>query len=207
MITDVHLAHACQDVDMLGGNLPVDDSGITIRITETVDGPIVAFRGSVTPKDWARDFLALPIEDEVHPQLGMCHAGFLGGAESVAGEVSAALGGTLAHVTGHSLGGALALGVGAILLLEGKPPKSIVTFGAPRFGGGTFVNLLLGMPIRQYRRGNDPVPLVPFDVPPLIRFFHAREPLIQLGVAQRDAFACHHLPGYIEDLVTWLAAK
>jgi hypothetical protein len=61
------------------------------------------------------------------------------------------------------------------------------------------------VPIRQYLRGNDPVPIVPFDVPPLLQFLDARDPLIAIGQAQRDPFACHDHLGYVADVGAYLA--
>jgi hypothetical protein len=199
VITDSALAILCQDTYSLPPTLPVPITGVDARISVLHDGVVVAFRGSVTAEDWARDFVAAAIHSREHPQLGLCHAGFLDGAESIAQAVLAAVGDKPAFLTGHSLGGAIAQGVGAIMALAGRAPKMIVTFGSPRFGGSKFVNLLLPIPMRLYRRGNDVVPLVPFDVPPLLRFFDARL-LIQIGVAQNDPFLCHHIGGYVADV-------
>ena len=63
-----------------------------------------------------------------------------------------------------------------------------------------FVAALQPIAVRQYRRGNDPVPLVPFDVPPFLQFLNARDPLIAIGVAQSDPFACHAIAGYVADV-------
>jgi hypothetical protein len=178
---------------------PANRHGLCIT-TESDSSVVIAFRGSVTAEDWARDFICAPVVDRAHPQLGHCHAGFLDGAESILDEVNVAIGNKAVIVSGHSLGGALALGVGALLVCAGKPPAAIVTFGAPRFGMAMFVKALAAVPVRQYRRGNDPVPGVPFDVPPLLQFLDARDPLIAIGVAQRDPFNCHSIAGYVADI-------
>jgi hypothetical protein len=68
--------------------------------------------------------------------------------------------------------------VGALPVCSGRPPISSVTFGAPRFGVDRFVNALVSLPVRLYRRGKRIVPPVPFDVPPDVRFLDARVPLI-----------------------------
>jgi Lipase (class 3) len=208
MISDLDCARACADTYNLPPTLPVPQTGVDCRIN-VIDNDgegavIVAFRGSVTAEDWARDFICAPIADRAHPQLGSCHAGFLDGAESIVDAVLQQLGYSSAAwpriITGHSLGGALALGVGALLTVAGKPPSAIVTFGAPRFGMDKFVAAIASVTVRQYRRGNDPVPLVPFDVPPLLNFLDARDPLIAIGAAQRDPFACHAIGGYVADV-------
>jgi len=209
MVGDLDFVRACAATYAAPPTLPVPASGVDCRITLAPDESgslIVSFRGSITAEDWLRDFIFTPIEDREHPQLGLCHAGFLDGAESILGEVTAAVGGRRYYVTGHSLGGALALGVGALMACSGKPPAAIVTFGAPRFGMAKFAAVLAPISLRQYRRGNDPVPFLPFDVPPLLQFLDARDPLLAIGIAQRDPFACHAIVGYVADVGTYLAA-
>jgi hypothetical protein len=205
MISDLACAQFCAATYSQPPTLPVPATGTDVRISPAADCLVVAFRGSVTAEDWARDFICAPVVDRQNPQLGSCHAGFLDGAESVLNAITAAVGNHQFCLTGHSLGGALALGIGALLACSGKQPAAIVTFGAPRFGMAKFVVALQPIVIRQYRRGNDPVPLVPFDVPPLLQFLDARDPLIAIGVAQRDPFACHAIEGYVADVDVYLA--
>jgi len=200
MISDPVCAQLCAATYNQPPTLPVPATGTDVCISTAEDCLVVAFRGSVTAEDWARDFICAPVVDRQDPQLGSCHAGFLDGAESVLTAITAAVGNRQYYLTGHSLGGALALGVGALLVSTGKLPAAIVTFGAPRFGMAKFVAALRPIPIRQYRRGNDPVPFVPFDVPPLLQFLDARDPLIAIGEAQRDPFACHAIEGYVADV-------
>lgn len=207
MISDLAFAQFCAATYNEPPTLPVPATGTDVRISAAPEGMVVAFRGSVTAEDWARDFICAPVEDREDPQLGLCHAGFLDGAESIVTAITAAVGVQTYYLTGHSLGGALALGVGALMACSGKLPSAIVTFGAPRFGMAKFVAVLEPTPVRQYRRGNDPVPLVPFDVPPFLQFLDARDPLIAIGVAQRDPFACHAIDGYVVDVATYLAAR
>jgi Lipase (class 3) len=205
MISDLARAQFCAATYNQPPTLPVPATGTDVCICTAADCRVVAFRGSVTAEDWARDFICAPIADRQDPQLGSCHAGFLDGAESVLTAITAAVGNDRFCLTGHSLGGALALGVGALLAYAGKPPSVMVTFGAPRFGMAKFVTALQPIVVRQYRRGNDPVPLVPFDVPPLLQFLNARDPLIAIGAAQRDPFACHAIEGYVADVETHLS--
>jgi HEAT repeat protein len=44
------------------------------------------------------------------------------------------------------------------------------------------------------------LPLGPLDVPPLLQFLDARDPLIAIGAAQSDPFACHAIAGYVADV-------
>lgn len=209
MISDLELAQACADAYVKPPSLPVPPTGTDVRVTRASDGAfIVAFRGSVTAEDWLRDFCFAPVICRAHPQLGPCHAGFLDGAESVLQPIAAAIRNDSYYVTGHSLGGALALGfAGLMATTNGAPPMRFVTFGAPRFGMAPFVDLIAAIPGAQYRRGNDIVPTVPFDVPPDFAFKDARSPLIQVGVAQTDFLRCHAIVGYVADVGAYLKQR
>lgn len=200
MIPDSQFAVLCQNTYSLAPTFPVPNTGICARSSFVSGGIAVAFRGSITAEDWLRDFIAAPIKSRDHPQLGRCHAGFLDAAESMIDPVLKAVGDQPLYLIGHSLGGAVAQGVAALCLLAGKKPEAVVTFGSPRFGGSDFVNLLLPIPIRLWHRGNCPVVILPFDVPPLMQFYDARVPLLKCGVAQSDIFLCHNISGYVQDI-------
>ena len=92
------------------------------------------------PLDWIRDLRTLP---RLFPVVGVCHSGFGSGGTAVAAYVLAAVRGDarLMTVVGHSLGGAMALIVGARLIAAGYRVR-IVTFGAPRVAFR--LNLALG---------------------------------------------------------------
>ena len=66
------------------------------------------------------------------------------------------------ELTGHSLGGAVALITGALMVRDEIPPAQIVTFGAPRCGRLKILDQVL---VTQYRHGKDIVPMIP----PLMR--------------------------------------
>jgi hypothetical protein len=204
MISDVELAQACADTYHLPPTVPVPMTGTDVRLTKASDGAwLIAFRGSTTIEDWVRDFICLPIAAREHPQLGFCHAGFLDGAESVIAAIAAAIVNDPYYLAGHSLGGALALGIGGLMTAMGKPPLRLTTFGAPRFGMQKFVELMWPVKVNQYRRGNDIVPEVPRDVPPAFAFLDTRTP-IAIGQAQLDFLKCHSIIGYVTDVATYL---
>lgn len=133
---------------------------------------IVAFRGTVPSDaaDWFRDLDAWPTWRR---RLGFCHRGFITGAEMALGCVRKVilLGGRLI-MTGHSLGGALAIGEAALMIRQGWEIEAVVTFGAPRVGFWKMRRLLSKTTIRQYVDADDPVPQVPRP------YLHMRQPIV-----------------------------
>jgi len=75
-------------------------------------------------------------------------------------------------ITGHSLGGALAMLAGFLLLSYDapgyRPGVSICTFGAPRVGNQEFGNWFDGVEVVRYANTEDTVPTVP---PPTAKVF------------------------------------
>lgn len=230
MVFDLECVQACQAVYGSPATIPVPITGAYARVTTASDGKtkIVTFRGSVTVEDWLRDFFGLPVEVRDHPDLGRCHAGFLDAAQSVAARVADAVGKGPFVLTGHSLGGAVAVGVAGLLVCLGIEPAAIVTFGAPRFGMMRFVAALAPYGARQYVRGTDLVPDLPEYMPPLFPFLDTRDPRIAIGavavlapvirtniiakiradISQLGAaLASHHIDGYVSDVAAYLQTK
>lgn len=148
---------------------------------------VVAFRGTTAdPRDWIRDIDFWPRR---HPSLGWCPDGFLSGAEAIWEVCQAALRGPRVLLTGHSLGGALALLVGAIMAALDRAPAAITTFGAPRVGMHRMRMALRAVSVREFRDGNDPVPCVPWA------YQHARTP-IAIGHEWADPISAHHVAAY-----------
>jgi hypothetical protein len=149
------------------------------------------------PLDWIRDLRTLP---RLFPAVGVCHSGFGSGGTAVARRVLAAVRGDarLMTVIGHSLGGAMALIVGARLIAAGYRVR-IVTFGAPRVA--FCLNLALRRlawradELAEYRRAGDPVPHVPMR--PLYR--HVTRG-VELGAALPEPIANHAIELYEADL-------
>lgn len=176
-------------------------------LTPSAGGPIIAFRGSSEAREWAMDLIQLPglgrlvqkLREAAHSpyaRLGVVHTGFMVGAEALYPSIKLALDGRRPTLVGHSLGGALALIVGAMLTLDGNPPLEIVTFGAPRVAGaGSFRAVLDQVEVRQYHNGADMVPTLPPS------YHHARD-LIPLHVLphSRDPVANHFIDAYIRSL-------
>jgi len=100
-------------------------------------------------------------------KLGWCPAGFLKVSQKVSIKILCEIAKAKMPIselvlTGHSLGGAVAMLMGAHLTKSGVPPKEIVTFGAPKCGR---LKLLDDVDVTQYRNGVDIVP----KTPPLMR--------------------------------------
>ena len=207
MISDAILVQLCAATYTSPATIPVPKSGVNAHVSETDQGTVVAFRGSITPEDWWTDFQTIAVRPRLDPQLGFCHDGFMTAAESIVSAVRMAVRGQPFYLTGHSYGGALAVGVGALLVCAGLIPEKITTFGAPRVGMWKFVEVMNTVKLlNQYRRGNDPVPEVPFFLPLFFHYRITREPLIQIGLPQADAFKCHNILGYQSDVTSYHGA-
>ena len=191
-MTDLDLVQACSDAYTLHDedwthSWSTDDIHVRHRVIDGAD--IVAFRGTKDTVDWLADLKAWPTDD---PVLGMCHAGFLDGADRVFSEVLPVLGQTI-YVTGHSLGAARAVIFAALCRKAGRPPAAVVGFGCPRPGGSTLAGILEGTPIRLYRNGLDPVTEVPLGL-----LYRHPAPLIQIGNANsaHDPIQDHFIASY-----------
>jgi hypothetical protein len=162
----------------------------------------LAIQGTHNDVGWALDFAAWPIEQHAgidHPQLGFLHAGFYAAARSVYPQILALAKDRRVTVQGHSLGAALTLLIGAELIVDGVPPLKIGAFAPPRVGGDQFVKVATSAPYCAYRYANDPVPLVPFTIPPA--FLYRRVPFVQLGASTFDIeFSDHHIDNYVREV-------
>ena len=157
---------------------------------------VVTVRGTVPTSfaDWERDVSGWPVMAVQHPLLGHCHSGFLTGAEGLLTTLVPALAGRRYVLSGHSLGGAVAILLSAIQTTLGHPPELIVTWEAPRAGGSMLRAVLQPIPVRQYRYGDDPVTELPW-LPGI--YEHVREPLIHIGHPMLDPISCHSIAGII----------
>lgn len=127
------------------------------------DVALLSFRGSSNVEQWIRDFRFIPID---HP-WGNVHAGFTKGVNNVEVDLLKFLerAKNIQHVwlTGHSLGGALAVLATAWLKMQGVSAR-IYTYGQPRVGLSEFAirynKELAGRYIRFVNQ-SDIVPRVP----------------------------------------------
>lgn len=126
---------------------------------------LISIRGSASLDDWLRDFDArqVPIEGGI----GNAHRGFHD-AYLVARKFTEDYllrfytNGQTILVTGHSLGGAIALLLADwIKRLSGAPKVILYTFGAPRAGDSAFVESAKGLVHHRIVNNDDLVPSVP----------------------------------------------
>ncbi len=157
----------------LAGNGILYDRGtdtqgfVAVKHDETGPGmAVVSFRGTQEIKDWLTNIDAT--QDDVKASdsnsdatLGKIHKGFHAAYKSVEGQIASNLEGhedLPLFITGHSLGGALA--VVATWYQSSEKLAACYTFGAPRVGD----NGLMGRfktPIYHIVNGPDPIPFAP----------------------------------------------
>ena len=132
-------------------------------ILDCQNARVIAFRGSMTAQDWLTDFECARTKTGGGEEI---HHGFLDAIISLGQDLiaRAAWSQPPLFVTGHSLGGALALLAAQLLERGGQPVAAVYTFGGPRVGNGAFAagyDARLGD--RTYRVVNeeDIVPRVP----------------------------------------------
>jgi triacylglycerol lipase len=145
---------------------PRTDAQALIR--DLKDCVVVAFRGSQAPVDFVQDAKFALASDEV----AEVHAGFLEDFQAIGGPVVARVKALLAahdtfrpvYVTGHSLGGALAILCAWEFVRQKIPVAGVYTFGQPRVGNSTFAALYdrrLADKTWRLVNANDLVPRLP----------------------------------------------
>lgn len=217
VLTDLDAAQLCLDVyagsegfdDFL---MPEADDGICFGIKRSVDVDDVVFRGSANLHDWLADLSAAPHQFTNHPKFGPVHEGMFTGMDSAFAKIRPLLRiGTRTRVYGHSLGGARAVYLIAMLIDVGFAPDQIdgVVFGCPKPGYQKLAEFVAPVEIRSYRNGqpntisHDYVTDVPFTLPmfpfvrvrPMIDTTCVPEPNDSLGV-----FAWHRMAYYLRAL-------
>lgn len=168
---------------------------------------IVAFRGTepINAGDWLTDVNYH--QREISPSVpGLVHQGFARALEEVGesmlsgvAELSGA-GVTQMFITGHSLGGALAVLAASVLQSHGAPKiAAVYTFGQPRVGDSGFsaaFNAKLGNVTFRYVNDRDIVPHLPPPKAPARPVLSAPSPVMdflhnlpQIPPAVREALA------------------
>tara|TARA_R110002073_G_scaffold233985_1_gene395238 strand:- start:4780 stop:5913 length:1134 start_codon:yes stop_codon:yes gene_type:complete len=138
---------------------------------------VVIFRGTNFTEipDWYKN-LTVTFETS---ERGKFHRGFSDAYRTVRSEVQRFINEerpSKIWITGHSLGGAMAVACGIDIKIHTKIPTSLVTFGQPRFAdetGAKWIDQQFDGRYARFVHGVDIVPSVPFYVPWLFPYAHA----------------------------------
>ena len=138
------------------------DFDLNVHSTNTIfDGANIIFAGTDSPRDWAINVFAIP---RYVRKVGWVHWGFMSRAEDLLDDVLAYMAKNKYKsytLCGHSLGGAIALCLAALLMKHGIRVAIVVTFGAPRTGK---LKNIQDLPKLIYESGDDIVPDRPFFI-------------------------------------------
>jgi pimeloyl-ACP methyl ester carboxylesterase len=138
------------------------ESDTHVLVQRNGSDAVVAFRGTADARNWLTDLKCGLWRDAL---CGKIHEGFHLALESVWEELDAevrGLGAKRVWVTGHSLGGALAM---LFAWYWEGPIAGVYTFGQPRVGNGRFCdnyNLIRGRRTFRVVHADDIVPRVPW---------------------------------------------
>jgi len=167
---------------------------------------IVAIRGTKTIWEWIEDIDAAPVPFIPNPGAGLVHMGFQLVYEHIRSSIEGlvktkCVGASRILVTGHSLGGAVAVLCGYDIARNyglGVTPE-LYTFAGPRAGAPDFAASFGGLVPKCDRVVNfmDVVPQVP--VPPLYEHV-GTELLVHGGFKPLDVTYAHHLTTYLNGL-------
>jgi len=162
---------------------------------------LVAFRGTRTPGEWLEDFDALPVPYLPVSGAGMVHMGFQLAYEHVRFNVgqllaSGCTGCRRILVTGHSLGGALAVlaGVDIARNVALRVIPELYTFAGPRTGAPDFHRYFQAL-IPVCDRVVNKWDLVP-NLPPPGVYEHVGQAVVVNGGFTLDPAVAHSLESY-----------
>jgi hypothetical protein len=144
----------------------------------------IAIRGTANLENAMLD-LDLELKSDTILDIKL-HQGFGSGAKAVYEDIKPFLvKNQPIQLTGHSLGGAIAVILAMYLQKDGYPVKQVITFGQPKVTNITGANKFDDLPLIRVVTLNDIVPLVPPISPMQIRdldiFWHMGEEVILLG--------------------------
>lgn len=164
--------------------IAVEDSEAIV--VEAKDFLVVAFRGTTSKADRKTDFRVSigRVQVDNHPQHVRVHAGFYAAFQLLEKRIHAAINsvpGKSVYLTGHSLGGAVALVASAAFGGRddlGSRIAAVYTFGSPRVGSRDFPAIVKAPHYRIVNSG-DVVPLIPPSW--LNGYAHTGEPFLLKG--------------------------
>jgi predicted lipase len=182
-----------------------------VAFNATTSTAMVAFRGTETIWDWIDDIDAVPVPYLAVPGSGSVHMGFQLVYEHIRGSMAqrlaACAGVKSILVTGHSLGGALAV-LGGYQIAKTLNPGIVpllYTFAGPRTAAPDFAakfNAAIGV-CNRIVNFMDVVPQVP--LPPVYQHVGA-ETEVHGGFKPLDVTYAHHLTTYLAGLQKLLPA-
>ena len=120
----------------------------------------LSIRGTANNKNLTEDF-EFSVRDDRKTDIPV-HAGFDSDARAIYADAKPFLmKGYRTHITGHSLGGAVAAIIGIYAIEDGYRVDRIVTFGQPRFTTAAGVSRLGFLPLTRVVDENDVIPMLP----------------------------------------------
>jgi predicted lipase len=145
-------------------DLPGVDVRAFVAVDEARGVQWVAVRGTANLKNVAEDAEYAKVEAL---DLGIpVHEGFVIDARAVWSFARPLLRpGLETRVTGHSLGGALAVLLAMRLRVDGQPLGRVITFGQPKVTTELGVARFRDLPLLRVVNHDDPVPLLPWETP------------------------------------------
>ena len=155
----------------------IRNSTMAAHVISGHDVAVIVFRGTNPTEipDWYKN-LSVAF---VSTRQGRFHSGFTDAYKMLRSDVRAYIdevAPTKVWITGHSLGGAMAVACGVDLILNTKMKPHLVTFGQPRYADSTGAQWIDEQFDSHYARfvcGDDIVPSVPFYVRRVFPYAHA----------------------------------
>lgn len=176
----------------------------TIRLNDIPGTLTLAFRGSISFRDWMRELDTI-IEDT---PIGLVHKGFRTDSYALYIEHIRHIPRCPSILTGHSKGASEAAMVAAQMVYDGWPPPKLVLFGCPRFTliPELTVKYLEDCKIFSYCHSEDPVPLIPLGLQHPFDMIELPKNNKNLNFLEKvegegDIFADHRIMGYHSSLV------
>ncbi len=170
---------------------------------------IITFCGSESSADWLTNFISI-IDPGPFPNT-FVHEGFQDAIFPVVIKIALTLQkynpdqNKSIWITGHSLGGALAVLLGAMLIEDDFPVQGIYTFGAPRVGDPNFAQSLdqkiNGIFYRVVNEGD----IVPHLPPKFLGFNHSEKVVLFQSDGTRVDNDINTWKDFREDIIAWLS--
>lgn len=159
-MTPRDFALLAQEAYSAAPDIGIENSASRAILRQTAAGLVVAFPGTDNMACFAADFDIEPFDVA---GIGKVYRGFWSAWDAISLPVLAASAGQHVILTGHSLGGAMAILAAAYMAVGGNPPAAVYAFEPPRVGDDMGIRTALAsVPLYLFRNGNDLVT----DLPP-----------------------------------------